>query len=86
MVGDVHFPVLGIDVYKRDVSTIPPSLDHVASYSMGRDHQVLATDSEDTIDRLVDCLKEDNSGKPGFDEYFDPKKAKFVLKELFDLE
>jgi hypothetical protein len=76
-----------MDVYERDISTIPPRLgpDPIASYSIGRSHQVLVTgDIEGTVDALVNHLEKDNFGREGFSQYFNRQKATNALTEMLD--
>ena len=81
--GNVHYSILGINVYERDIDTKPPALEHVASYSISNGHQVLTTgDIEGTVDALVNHLEKDNAGREGFNQYFDSQKATDVLTKM----
>jgi hypothetical protein len=83
LAGEVHYSILGIDVYERDIDTKPPTLEHVASYSVSNGHQVLTTGNvEGTVDALVNHLEQDNAGKEGFDQYFDSQKATDALTKM----
>ncbi len=85
LAGEVHYSILGVDVYERDISTKPPRLgpDPIASYNISNGHQVLATgDVRATVDALVNHLEQDNAGKEEFNQYFDSQKATDALTKM----